>query len=266
MTKMKFIHISDLHIRPRSQMIKGVDVCARLDAAVDSIIANFADAELCMVTGDMADSGDTESYLEARRILDRLPMPWHTLMGNHDGRESSARKTLPDLPWQPDGSLQYVLETAVGQFIILDSSIGGGVDSGRLTDTRLAYLRQQLQIAQAAGKNVFLFMHHVPFDIGILWLDGMKLENGDELWDVLKDFNNIQHMFMGHIHRPTHGSWHGIPFSTVRSTAHQAALKFEKKIQFINEKPNYAVVLVDDDQVVIHNHSFLEDNLPLIVS
>ena len=266
MAEMKFIHISDIHILPRSQTIKGVDVCARLDAAVDSIGANFADAELCMVTGDMTDSADVESYIEARRILDRLPMPWHGLMGNHDGRISNARSVLPDLPWQPDGSLQYVLETTVGSFIALDSSINGHVDSGRLSPSRLAYLRELLVISQAAKKDVFLFMHHVPFDIGIRWLDEMKLENGDELWNVLKDFNNIKHIFMGHIHRPTHGSWHRIPFSTVRSTAHQVALRFEHKHQFIGEAPSYAVVLVDEDQVVIHDHNFLDENLPIVAS
>lgn len=266
MTKLKFIHLSDLHIRPRSQTIKGVDVCARLDAAVDSIRTHFADAELCMVTGDMADSGDAESYAEARRILDRLPMPWHVMMGNHDGRDGEARRVLPDLPWQPDGSLQYELETAVGRFIALDSSISGHVDSGRLSPFRLAYLRKRLVVAQSAGKDVFLFMHHVPFDIGIRWLDEIKLENGDELWDVLKEFNNIKHMFMGHIHRPTHGSWHGISFSTIRSTAHQVALRFDHKNQFIGESPSYAVVLVDDNQVVIHDHSFLDDNLPMVIS
>lgn len=266
MAKMKFIHLSDIHILPRPQTIKGVDVCARLDAAVESINANFADAELCMVTGDMTDSAEIESYIEARRILDRLPMPWHALMGNHDGHSSNAKKVLANLPWQPDGSLQYTLDTAVGTFIVLDSSVVGHLDSGRLSRSRLAYLREQLVIAQASQKDVFLFMHHVPFDIGIHWLDGMKLENGDELWDVLRGFDNVRQIFMGHIHRPTHGSWHGIPFSTVRSTAHQVALRFEHEHQFIGETPSYAVVLVDEDQVVIHDHSFLEENLPIVVS
>jgi 3',5'-cyclic-AMP phosphodiesterase len=258
---MKFIHISDLHILPRPQTIRGIDVCARLDAAVASITANFADAELVMVTGDMTDSGDAESYAEARRILDRLPMPWHTLMGNHDGRASHARTVLPHLPWQADGSLQYALETPAGRFIALDSSISGK-DSGRLTPARLTWLRDQLNSARAVGTDVYLFMHHVPFDISIDWLDEIKFENGDELWDVLKDFDNIRHMFMGHIHRPTHGSWHGIPYSTVYSTSHQVALQFGREQLHIEENPSYAVVLIKDHHVLVHDHSFLEERRP----
>ncbi len=261
---MKFIHISDLHILPRPQTIKGVDVCARLDAAVDSIIARFDDAELCMVTGDIVHTGDDGAYGEARRILDRLPMPWHMLMGNHD--DDGARRAFPDLPWQNDGSLQYVLETPVGQFIALDSSIGGDVDAGRMTPARLEYLREQLVSARSSGKDVYLFMHHVPFDIGIPWVDQIKLENGDDLWDVLKDFGNIKHMFMGHIHRPTHGSWHGIPFSTVRSTAHQVVFGLENEKQFIGESPAYAVVMFGDEQVIIHDHNFADETLAVVSS
>ena len=63
---MKFIHLSDTHLLPRSQLVHGIDVCARLEAAVDSICEKFADAEFCMMTGDIADLGDRESYLDAK--------------------------------------------------------------------------------------------------------------------------------------------------------------------------------------------------------
>ena len=253
---LKFIHLSDLHLLPAGQKLHGIDTCARLKAAVDNICSDFADAEFCMVTGDFTDAGDVESYQSARRILDRLPHPWHGLMGNHDGKAPNAQIVLPDPPWQPDGSLQYALETRAGIFIVLDSSVGG-VDSGRLNAQRLDFLRQQLGLAKAAGKDVFLFIHHLPFDIGIGWLDAMKLENNADLWQVLKGFDNIRHMFFGHIHRPTHGSWHGTPFSTVRATAHQVLLNLGNTTsKFVDEDPAFAVVMVAKDQIVIHDHSF----------
>ena len=96
---MKFIHLSDTHIRPKPQKIRGIDVHARLEAAVESINKNFSDAELCMVTGDLTDQGDAESYTEVCEILDRLEIPWHGLMGNHD-KGNVARATLSHFPWQ----------------------------------------------------------------------------------------------------------------------------------------------------------------------
>ena len=259
MGQLKFIQISDLHVLQAPQKIRGIDPRARLEVAVDCIRNDFADVEFCMVTGDLSDDGEVASYQEARRILDGLPCPWHALMGNHDGRHSHAQAVLPDLPWRADGSLQYGMDTSVGRFVVLDSSVGGDVDSGRLSASRLAFLHAELQAAQDVGSNVFLFMHHPPFNIGIDWLDKMKLENSDEFWGVLKDFPNILHMFFGHIHRPTNGSWHGIPFSTVRATAHQVRLRLDNAApEFTNEQPSFAVVLADDQQVVIHHHDFLK--------
>ena len=149
----------------------------------------------------------------------------------------------------------------VGQFIVLDSSIDS--DSGHLSESRLNWLRERLEAATVANKDVYLFMHHPPFDINIRWLDEFKLENGDELWEVLKKFSNVRHMFLGHVHRPVHGSWHGVPYSTVRSTCHQAALRFEDVPEdgFIEETPSYAIVFITNDQVLIHDHNFMEEHL-----
>ncbi len=258
---MKFIHLSDIHLLPRPQTIRGLDVCARLDAAVDSICTNFSDAEFCMVTGDLADTGDAVAYGEVRTILGRLPFPWYPLLGNHDDR-AVARAVLGDARWNDDGFLQYDLDTAAGQFIALDSLTTG--DDGNLCEKRLGWLRTRLEAARNAGRDVFIFMHHVPFDIGLAWLDNIKLENGDDLWSLLKGFSNIRHLFFGHVHRPVHGSWRGIPFSTVRGCVHQAALLLgDYPPGFIAENPAYAVVLVDKDKVVIHDHSFMDEHLAI---
>ncbi len=260
---MKFIHLSDTHLLPRSRTIIGIDACARLEAAVASIRTNFSDAAFCMVTGDLTDEGDAQSYQEFRKILDQLPMPWYPLLGNHDIR-SVARENLGDLPWHSGGFLQYEFETAVGQFIVLDSLVD--MDTSYLNEDQLNWLEERLSAAQQTGQDVYLFMHHVPFNIGIPWMDRLyQMDNGEDLATVLKRYNNIRHMFFGHVHRPIHGSWHGIPFSIVRSTAHQVALDLEDdKPKFIAEPPSYGIVLVEDNQVVIHDHSFLEENSSII--
>lgn len=255
---MKFIHLSDLHLLARRQNHRGVDAHARLEAATASIRANFSDVALCMVTGDLADKGEAKAYRDVCEILDRLPCPWHPLMGNHDDR-TEARAVLAKFPWHKDGFLQYEIETEVGRFIVIDSVLGRG--GGVLCQPRLNWLRSSLDAAQNAEKDVFLFMHHVPFDIGISWLDAIKMENGELLAELLRDYDNIRHLFLGHIHRPCHGSWKGIPFSTVRTTSHQVALSLgDSEPTFIDENPSYAVVLIEGDRVVVHDHSFLEEN------
>ncbi len=260
--KVKFIHLSDIHILPRPQTIRDIDVCARLDAAVNSICTNFSDAAFCMVTGDLSDRGESAAYFEGRAILDRLPMPWYPLLGNHDDR-AIAQASLGEAPWHADGFLQYDFQTEAGQFIVLDSLTAG--DGGHLCEKRLGWLRDRLEAAKSQGRKVFIFMHHVPFDIGIPWLDGMKMENGEQMFAILQEFSHIRHMFFGHVHRPVHGSWQGIPFSTVRGCVHQAALRFGRSTpEFIAENPAYGVVLIDENQVIIHDHSFLDEHLPIV--
>jgi Icc protein len=256
---MKFIHLSDIHFLAGSISNHEIDPSMRLDAAVNSICRHFSDAEFCMLTGDLADKGEAEAYRDVKAILDRLPFPWHPLMGNHDNR-SQARTEIGDLPWHKDGFLQYDLENDVGHFIAIDS-VHEGVAEGRLCEKRLNWLKTRLDAARDAAQDVYLFMHHVPFDIGIDWIDNIKMVNGDDLAKVLGAYENIRHLFMGHVHRPCHGSWNGIPFSTVRATPHQVNLLVgETGNRFIKENPSYAVVLIEENQVVIHDHSFLEED------
>ena len=51
--------------------------------------ANFA-----IVTGDLAHKGEMEAYAALKREFDRLVIPYHLLVGNHDDR-GNFRATLP---------------------------------------------------------------------------------------------------------------------------------------------------------------------------
>ena len=52
----------------------------------------------------------------------------------------------------------------------------------------------------------------------------------------------------------------GIPISTLRATSHQVALDFviEGRIHGSHEPPEYGVVLCDQDQTIVHSHSYLD--------
>lgn len=255
---MKFIHISDIHLIAGSQLLYGIDPRTRLDAAVNSICSHFADAEFCMVTGDLTDKGEAEAYREVKEKLDRLPFPWYPLMGNHDIR-SQAQLAISDIPWHEDGFLQYELRKDAGRFIVLDS-VHAGHHEGRFCKKRLNWLKARLDAARDVAQDVYLFIHHVPFDLGIDWLDRIKMVDSAAFAALLGNYNNIRHMFMGHVHRPCHGSWNGIPFSTVRSTAHQVSLCVDDTgNRFIKENPAIAVVTIEGNSIIIHDHSFLEE-------
>jgi len=256
----KFIHLTDPHIIARPQQLYGLDLHARLEAAVNSINSHFTDAELCMVTGDIAHWGEADAYGELREILDGLAIPWHVLIGNHDER-AIMQAAFPDAPWSEDGFLQFTLETPAGVFIAIDT-VNDGRNTGIMCEARLRWLRDQLLATQDKGQDVFLFMHHSPFDIGIHGMNLIGMINPEDFVAVLQGFSHIRHLFFGHLHRTCHGSWNGLTFSTVKATAHQVGLVLDDQtpLQCTLENPAYAVVLVGDDSVVIHDHSYLEED------
>ena len=66
---MKLIRITDTHLVPRGEMLLGLNPRERLDACVEDINRHHADAELCVITGDLAHLGIPKAYRDLREIL-----------------------------------------------------------------------------------------------------------------------------------------------------------------------------------------------------
>jgi len=256
-----FIHLTDPHILPAGETNYGLDPSARLRMAVESIAARHgphgpAPAEFVIITGDLTHHGQPAAYVELRSILDGLPMPFHLMLGNHDEREYF-RAAFPASPVDEDGFVQQAIETDAGLFILLDTKTEG-THAGALCDRRLAWLAARL--TESAGP-VFLFLHHPPMAVGISRMDRIPLLNAGELDAVLEPHRGrIRHLFHGHLHRPLGGSWKGIPFTSLRGTAHQVALDLSERetAPGSHEPAGYALVRITEEGVIVHTHDFLD--------
>ncbi|MEK9753942.1 MAG: phosphodiesterase [Rhodospirillaceae bacterium] len=257
---MKLIHVTDPHLVAPPTMLLEINGRAHLARAVASINAHHADAELCVVTGDLAHWAEPQAYAALLEIMSGLVVPWHPLIGNHDTR-AGLRAAMPDLAWSADGFLHYALDTSAGRLLMLDT-LDEGKASGRMCEARLRWLHRELTRALADKRDVYLFMHHAPMAVGIPGVDAIRLANGGDLAVCLRGFTHVRHLFMGHLHRACHGSWKGVPFSTVKATAHQVAPIFdaESKLTASRELPAYAVALIGPDGVVVHDHSYMEED------
>ena len=250
---MKFIHLTDPHLVTPGDKLKGLDPAARLEPAFDDIARHHADAECCVITGDLADIGEASAYVWLSERLASFDIPCHLIIGNHDSREEFVAH-FGDTPVDPDGYVQSVVDTSAGKFVLLDT-VEAGTHGGEYCDARQAWLRRTLD--ELAGEPVYLFMHHPPFDIHMPCLDRIGLTQQQAMVNIVTDHGNIRHLFFGHAHRPICGNWHGISFSTLRGTNHQVGLQFDRDvIDYVDEPPEYAVVFVDDDRIVIHSHSY----------
>ena len=254
---MKFIHVTDPHFVQPGQSLFGLDLRDRLEKCIASINANHADAEFCIWTGDIVHRGDPESYRHFQEVLADLSTPSHLVMGNHDAREAMLA-VFPDTPLDENGFVQYVLDLPDGRFVILDT-IQAGSHFGELCDARLDWLEARL--SEAADRNTYIFMHHPPMRVGMSGMDSPRLTGVERFVDIIGRYGNIKHIFCGHLHRPIHGCWRGIPFSTLRAISHafKLSLKPTTGLVITHENPTYAVVLLKEDATVIHDHSYLEE-------
>ncbi|HEV8501024.1 MAG TPA: phosphodiesterase [Casimicrobiaceae bacterium] len=253
---MKLIHITDTHLVRPGKLLFGLDPHARLTACIDDVLAHHADAALCVITGDLAHRGESAAYETLATELARLPMPVFPLVGNHDAR-APFRAAFPAAVRDPQGFVQGVVRRDEGDFILLDT-LDEGVHGGRYCDARSAWLAARLD--EAAGRPVYLFMHHPPFAVGIDWLDEIALAEPERFATLVAGHRNIRHLFYGHVHRPVCGSWHGIPVSTMRGTNHQVPFDLGPRLEELpsHEPPAYGVVLIEPDRVVVHFHDYLD--------
>ncbi|WP_153145273.1 phosphodiesterase [Dechloromonas sp. H13] len=252
---MKIIQLSDLHLtRAPDAELFGSSPLTRLERAIDSILAAHADADFCLLTGDLADAGSDAAYAALAATLARLPMPAHLLPGNHDDRAALHRQ-FPQLPADAGGFLQRTLATPAGRFLLLDT-VEAGAPWGSYCAARQAWLAQQ--IAASGDAALWIAMHHPPLALGIPSMDQFALRDAEALWSLIAPHRaRIRHLFFGHLHRPIGGSWRGIPFSCPSSPNHQVALDLATlrgdEVPGCREPAGYAVILVDDDSVVVHH-------------
>ena len=63
------------------------------------------------------------------------------------------------------------------------------------------------------------------------------------------------------------GSWLGIPISSIRGMNHQVWFDTtSEELRGSFEPPAYAVVLINDESLIIHNHDFMDSSQKFFLS
>lgn len=252
---MKFIHVTDIHLTQENGEVQGDDPGRNLAGCLDHIAAHHGDAELCVITGDLAHWGEPEAYSYLKRLLAGFPLPIRLMVGNHDRRDAF-RAVFPETPCDTNGYIQSSEDTSAGRFIYLDTT-EPMTHAGHYGPDRQTWLREEL--AQGGDAPCYLFMHHHPSPIGIQALDNIGQQNGAELRDILRDNKQrIAHIFFGHCHLPLSGTVCGIPFAALRGTNHHSWQDFSghPKLKSAALTPAYNVVMIEGGDCVVHTIDF----------
>ncbi|MFY0613640.1 MAG: phosphodiesterase [Hyphomicrobiaceae bacterium] len=252
---MKIIHVTDPHLVAPGEQLWSLDTTARLDACLADIARWHSDATFCVISGDLADKGDPLAYQWLKTRLESFPIKTFLMMGNHDDRDVFLT-VHPDAACDDNGFVQQSCVTEHGTFLFLDTLKGGGVSEGQYCADRRAWLVRTLE--QAGDQPVYIFMHHPPCDIGMPYMDRIKLEEADAFADALKSGTNVRHIFFGHVHRAAYINWQGIACTCLPGTNHQVPLVRESVgARYSHEPPGYGVVLFNGAQIAVHVDAYL---------
>ncbi|MEM9775219.1 MAG: phosphodiesterase, partial [Chloroflexota bacterium] len=216
----KLIIVGDPHITAEKGPQRGVDSAEVLRKLVSHVNQHHSDAELCLFLGDMTNEGEPEAYTRFRTLIEPLAVPFKLMIGNHDHRQNF-QEAFPDNPKDANGFVQFIHDFENQyRLIALDTLNGPPYDElrrhvGMLSEDRLAYLKESLTGAE--GRPVIIAMHHQPFRIGLPGMDLIRLLNGDEFIQLVKQYPNVEMLLFGHNHRQITGVAHKIPFACFKS-------------------------------------------------
>jgi 3',5'-cyclic-AMP phosphodiesterase len=253
----KIVQITDTHFAPPGQTTRGLDMTARLSACLADVVANHSDAAALIVTGDLADAGDVASYQHLQSVFAHYNLPpvrW--LLGNVDDR-ANFKTVFPSAANDENGFVQWRLPLDDLLVLGLDTK-SDGVAEGRLCEKRLAWIEAQLE--SSGSGPVLLAMHHHLAKVYLKRADEVPVLSADELWQVLAPHRGrIRLTIHGHTHTTISGNWHGIPFAINAGIPRPPTNQFDPTdADARHGEPAYAVMLVDDGEVVVHQRQIRE--------
>jgi Icc protein len=166
---VRVVQLTDTHLcKARGGTLLGMDTDHSLQAVIDLVKTERANAHLVLGTGDLADGGARPAYDRLQVYFDQLTPDNYWLPGNHDSREAMAAAAS-----RPN-RLCREIRISRWQLLLLDSQVPGQV-GGTLGEDELVWLERALQTAQEHGLHTLVCLHHQPVAVGCSWLDEQKV-------------------------------------------------------------------------------------------
>ena len=237
----RFVVISDTHVRlPGNKDADHYDPeknLDNLDEAVDTINAEYSDADFVAVTGDLAGclfSEDPNDYGSGtdnpadtfRTKMENLVMPYYPVLGNHDYQKDYDDELEEGINTDDIEAIESVWKSVLGidpyysfvhkgvRMLFLNSNRGSArtnlcatcsVESfctGSFDEDQIAWLEDEL----SQDEPIIIFMHHPPYTDNseenlYALTPTFYVEEGDDFYTVTESAaDKIMAVFVGHGH------------------------------------------------------------------
>jgi len=243
---LDILQITDIHFREKvNGTIYGVETQILFEKTFAQLKQELKQTgraiDLLLATGDISQDGSPESYQRFHQFLEDLEVPCYYLQGNHDYAQPMIDQFGSDRV-----APCVVSEQGLGSpwnIILLNSSVEDQV-GGHYSAEQLAYLEKTL--SEDKESPTMLCFHHHAMPINCEWLDKQVIDNADEFFRIVDQFNNIKLCIYGHVHQDRRDERKGVPYYASPSTC--AQFKPEVKDFALDEAaPAYRWIRCFDD-------------------
>ncbi len=222
MSEITFVHLSDTHIGPKGRLQFGVDTAANLRHVAEYIQQMALEPISVVISGDLSDHGEVESYQHIREVFDEAFAPFGVPvllnLGNHDMRVPFRRVFLNDTTTVDEATPWYYSRELHGiRFIMLDSKLPGYIH-GELDALQLVWLATELQQPAAVGHIVVV--HHPAVPRGVPRPDDYLLANREAFASIIRQSSNVLGILCGHSHVSTSAAFAGTLHVAAPATAY----------------------------------------------
>ncbi len=228
----------------------------RLRAVLERLFDGPNRIDLLLLTGDLTENGDAQSYGQLRAALASAPCPVLPIPGNHDERAALAA-AFPQ-SGEAGGFQQYAYETGDLRLLMLDT-FEPGRHGGAFCEARAAWLHDRL--AEAPERPTVIAMHHPPIVSGIDWMDPDPAEPWIARFaEATRGATQIKAVLCGHYHRAMATVWQSAALVVAPSTAPSVALDLtpidagdpDGRALIRDAPPGFALHRWDGQQFVTH--------------
>lgn len=210
----RIVQLTDFHLlADPAKVMMGVNTDESFLAVLSTARVAHREADLCLLTGDLAQEARPETYRRLRTYLQELEMPCYCLPGNHDAPGLIGEHLVGDNVFY-----RYGIVLDHWQIVCLNSTIPGD-PGGYLEADQLEILEASL--SASPERHALVALHHSPLPTGSQWLDTMRLGNADEFLTVLARHPQVKAVVIGHVHQSMDQTIRGVRVLACPSTCFQ---------------------------------------------